>query len=478
MTAALSTGMHKTNAGQRSLVCFIDDESAMRAAVKQWLSLADFDVIEFAGADAALQRLTPDFPGIVLSDVKMPRMDGLELLRRVLALDNDLPVVLMTGHGDVPMAVEAMKAGAYDFIEKPFQPEQILEIARRAAEKRRLVLENRRLQQQLEESSDLSARLIGHCPAIENLRSEIHAIADTDASVLILGETGTGKEVVARCLHDMSSRADGNFVAVNATAIPEQIFESELFGHEAGAFTGAQKKRVGKMEHASGGTLFLDEIGSMPLPLQPKLLRALQEGRIERLGSNLSIPTDLRTISAANIDIEEACADGRFREDLLYRLNVITLRLPPLRERGEDIVTLFEHFKSAAARSHKRTAPTLQDGDIAALMAHAWRGNVRELKNIAERHVLLAASGRSLDTLLRPQAPDEGPHPITSTSLSERVDLFERAAILQALKSHNGNIQAVCDALDVPRRTLNQKMLRHGLQRQDFIRNVSLPDEK
>lgn len=463
------TAAGDTSAEQRAVICFIDDESAMRAAVKQWLSLADFEVIEFAAADAALQKLGPDFPGIVLSDVKMPRMDGLELLRRVLALDSDLPVVLMTGHGDVPMAVEAMKAGAYDFIEKPFQPEQILEIARRATEKRRLVLENRRLQQQLQQSTDPSSQLIGHCPAIESLRSEIRAIADTDASVLILGETGTGKEVVARCLHDMSGRAAGNFVAVNAAAIPEQIFESELFGHEAGAFTGAQKKRVGKLEHASGGTLFLDEIGSMPLALQPKLLRALQEGRIERLGSNLSIPTDLRTISAANVDIDEACRDGRFREDLLYRLNVITLHLPPLRERGDDIVTLFEHFKAGAANAHKRPVPELLDGDMAALMAHPWRGNVRELKNTAERYVLLAGSGRNLESLLHSKDGNYANVAAATASLSDQVDRFERAAILQALKSHGGNIQAVCDALDIPRRTLNQKMLRHGLQRQDFV---------
>ena len=456
------------SAQSRNLVCFIDDEAAMRAAVKQWLGLADFDVIEFERADAALEQLTSDFPGIVLSDVKMPRMDGLELLRRVLTMDRDLPVVLMTGHGDVSMAVEAMKEGAYDFIEKPFQPEQILEIARRAAEKRRLVLENRRLQQQLNKGADPAAQLLGHCPAIDRLRADVRAIADTDASVLILGETGTGKEVVARSLHDLSGRACGNFVAVNAAAIPEQIFESELFGHEAGAFTGAQKKRIGKMEHASSGTLFLDEIGSMPLALQPKLLRALQEGRIERLGSNDTIPIDLRSIAAANIDIEEACTEGRFREDLLYRLNVITLRIPPLRERGDDIVTLFEHFKRISAASHGRPAPAISDSDIAALMTHPWRGNVRELKNIAERHVLLSGTGRSLASLLRPQE-HESAEAASAVSLSERVDHFERAAILQALKAHSGNIQAVCDALDIPRRTLNQKMLRHELQRQDFV---------
>ncbi|WP_282606335.1 sigma-54 dependent transcriptional regulator [Pelagibius sp. Alg239-R121] len=451
-----------------NLVYFVDDEAAMRAAIKQWLSLADFEVVAFERADDALQQLSPDFPGVILSDVKMPRMNGLELLRRVSAMDKDLPVVLMTGHGDVPMAVDAMKEGAYDFIEKPFEPEQILEIVHRAVEKRRLVLENRRLRQQVTESTGPTTQLLGHCPAMDRLRADLHAIADTDASVLILGETGTGKEVVARRLHELSSRAANNFVAVNATAIPEQIFESELFGHEAGAFTGAQKKRVGKMEHASGGTLFLDEIGSMPLSLQPKLLRALQENRIERLGSNDSIPIDLRTVTAANIDIEEASTEGRFREDLLYRLNVITLRIPPLRERGDDIVTLFEHFKNAAATSHDRPAPALSDSDIALLMAHTWRGNIRELKNTAERHVLFANTGRSLTSILRPLDQSSDPE-ASDASLAERVDRFERTAILRGLKTHHGNIQAVCDALDIPRRTLNQKMLRHGLNRQDFI---------
>ncbi|WP_312717298.1 sigma-54-dependent transcriptional regulator, partial [Stutzerimonas nitrititolerans] len=335
-------------------VIFIDDESAIRQAVQQWLELSGFRVRTCASALEALGLIDRDFPGVLISDVRMPDLDGLGLLERLVALDPELPVIMVTGHGDVPMAVQALRQGAYDFIEKPFTPERLLDSVRRAQDKRRLVCENRQLREQFTRKGRIESMLLGVSRAMENLRRQVLELAGTDVNVLIRGDTGAGKEQVARCLHDFSPRARHPFVALNCAAIPETIFESELFGHESGAFTGAQGKRIGRIEHAHGGTLFLDEIESMPLAQQVKLLRVLQERTLERLGSNRSIEVDLRVISAAKPDLLEEVRGGRFREDLLYRLNVAELHIPPLRERREDIPLLFEHFASQAAQRHGR----------------------------------------------------------------------------------------------------------------------------
>ena len=310
-------------------VIFVDDEAAIREAVQQWLQLSGFTVRLCKSAEECLKNLERGFAGVVISDVRMPGTDGLALLERLQQLDRDLPVIMVTGHGDVPMAVQAMRDGAYDFIEKPFTPERLLDSLRRALEKRRLVLENRQLREQATLKDQVESRLLGVSKPMEALRRQVLALAGTPVNVLIRGETGAGKELVARCLHDFGPRADKPFVALNCAAIPEQLFESELFGHESGAFTGAQGKRIGKLEHANGGSLFLDEIESMPLAQQVKLLRVLQEQQLERLGSNQSIRVDLRVIAATKPDLLEEARAGRFREDLVYRLNVAELRLPP-----------------------------------------------------------------------------------------------------------------------------------------------------
>ena len=447
-------------------VLFIDDELAMRVSVTQWLQLAGFAAQGFETPQPALDLLSPDFPGVLVTDVRMPRMDGMAVLERALERDADLPVILVTGHGDVALAVEAMRRGAYDFIEKPFEPDNLVAVIRRAAEKRRLVLENRGLRRRAA-GDGIETRLIGTSPAIAELRRDLMDLAATSASVLIHGETGTGKELVARCLHDFGARGrKGAFVAVNCGAIPDSMAESELFGHEPGAFTGATQRRVGKLEHSSGGTLFLDEIESMPMAIQVKLLRALQERTIERLGSNKQVPVDLRLVAATKIDLLDLSEDGRFRADLYYRLNVAELYIPPLRARAEDIPLLFDYFTAEFATRHNREPRPLEPTDLDALLAHDWPGNVRELRNLAERHVLSVGRSGVAGLLRRRPVGGEAAVP---RSLGEQVDAFEKRAIEQALERCKGDIKSVMDLLDIPRRTLNEKMARHGLDRSRFL---------
>lgn len=436
-------------------VIVVDDEASIRTAVQQWLSLSGFNVRLFASAQDCLAQLPAHFPGVIISDVRMPGMDGLQLLERLQADDPDLPVILLTGHGDVPMAVEAMRNGAYDFLEKPFSPQSLLGSLRRALEKRQLVLENRRLHEQADLKSRLEGSLLGMSQGLVQLRRQVLELAGLPVNVLIRGETGSGKERVARCLHDYGPRAGKPFVALNCAAIPEALFEAELFGHESGAFTGAQGKRVGKLEYANGGTVFLDEIESMPLAQQAKLLRVIQEQKLERLGANRSITVDLRIIAATKPDLLEEARAGRFREDLAYRLNVAELHLAPLRERREDIPLLFEHFARGAAERLGRTAPALEGAQLAQLMGHDWPGNVRELANAAERHAL------GLDS---PKVED-----VAGQSLAAQMEAFEAQCLRAALRQHHGEIKAVMEALQIPRRTLNEKMQRHGLVREDYL---------
>ncbi|POA67245.1 MULTISPECIES: sigma-54 dependent transcriptional regulator [Pseudomonas] len=437
-------------------VMLVDDEASIRTAVEQWLSLSGFEVQLFSRAEDCLARLPRDFPGVILSDVRMPGISGLELLKQVQQRDPDLPVILLTGHGDVPMAVEAMRDGAYDFLEKPFSPETLLSSLRRALDKRGLVLENRRLHEQADTREKIDSTLLGVSRALQTLRRQVVDLAALPVNVLIRGETGSGKELVARCLHDFGPRADKPFVALNCAAIPEQLFEAELFGHESGAFTGAQGKRIGKLEYADGGTLFLDEIESMPLAQQVKLLRVLQEQKLERLGSNQSIAVDLRIIAATKPDLLDEARAGRFREDLAYRLNVAQLRLPPLRDRREDIPLLYEHFAHAAAERLGRGVAPLSGAQLSRLLSHDWPGNVRELANVAERQVLGLGEPE-------PEAIDPG------QSLAAQQEAFEAQCLRAALTRHKGDIKAVLNELQLPRRTFNEKMQRHGLAREMFL---------
>jgi two-component system C4-dicarboxylate transport response regulator DctD len=351
-----------------------------------------------------------------------------------------------------------MRLGAYDFIEKPFAPERFLEVVRRACEKRQLVVENRRLRRAVSEQT-LSARIIGTSMATERLRAAVAELAGTDVSVIVYGETGVGKDLVARCIHDFSRRHKANYVAVNCAAVPETMVESEFFGHEAGAFTSAVRARVGKIEHASGGTLFLDEIDSMPLSTQAKLLRALQERVIERLGSNRNIAVDLRPIAASKLDLRAASSDGRFRSDLYYRLSVAELTIPPLRDRIEDVPLLFEYFAASAAAAHERELRPITSATLTMLITHLWPGNVRELRNAAERYAL------GLPGPMMPQAADTGSERL---SLAEQVEAFERALIERCLSETGGKINAVLERLKIPRRTLSEKMVRLGIDRQRF----------
>jgi two-component system C4-dicarboxylate transport response regulator DctD len=439
-------------------VLFVDDEASMRHAVTQWLGLAGFKTLVHAKALTALNILSTDFPGILVTDLKMEGIDGLELLRLSRQIDSELPVIVITGHGDVETAVEAMRLGAYDFIEKPFAPERFLEVVRRASEKRQLVVENRRLRRAVGEPM-LGSLIIGTSKAAEQLRASVAEFAGTDVSVILYGETGVGKDLVARCIHDFGRRNKANYVAVNCAAVPESIFESEFFGHEAGAFTSASKARVGKIEHANGGTFFLDEIDSMPLSTQAKLLRALQDRIIERLGSNRSIPVDLRPIAASKVDLRAASANGRFRSDLYYRLSVVELTIPPLRDRIEDVPLLFAYFAESAAAAQGRNPRPLSSTTVNMLMTHNWPGNVRELRNAAERYAL---------GLPEPLMPKQCAAVDEQLSLAQQVEAFERVLIERCLAETGGKISAVIERLDIPRRTLSEKMLRLGIDRQRF----------
>ena len=440
-------------------IILIDDDPHLRQALYQTLDLAGLKVLPLAQATGLGERIGRDWPGVVVSDIRMPGMDGLELLAQLHAQDPELPVLLITGHGDVPLAVQAMRSGAYDFLEKPFASDALLDSVRRALALRALVLDNRSLRLALSDRQQLSTRLVGHSPAMLRLREQIGALAATKADVLILGETGSGKEVVARALHDLSSRRNGPFVAINAGALAESVVESELFGHEPGAFTGAQKRRIGKFEFANGGTLFLDEIESMSLDVQVKLLRMLQERVVERVGGNQLIPLDIRVIAATKEDLRQAADQGRFRADLYYRLNVAPLRIAPLRERGEDALMLFQHFADESSSRHGLTPNVLQPAQRALLLRHNWPGNVRELQNVAERFAL------GLELALDDDSADGSPSSAGEVSggLSEQVEHFERSLIAAELERSHSSMRSLAEALGVPRKTLHDKLRKHGL---------------
>lgn len=448
---------------RREKVIFIDDEKHIRIANQQTLELAGFEVQCFNSAEKVLPLLSLEWPGVVICDIKMPGMDGITFLKKVCDVDRDLPVILVTGHGDISMAVSAIQDGAYDFLEKPYPAENLAETVRRAMDKRALTLENRNLRQELEAQNAPGPRIIGNTPMMQRLRATIAQIAVAGADILIVGATGTGKELVARSLHEHSRRRNRHFVAVNCGAVPESLIESELFGHESGAFTGAQERRIGKFEHADGGTLFLDEIESMPMPVQVRLLRVLQERAVERLGSNKLIPLDLGIVAASKVNLKEASDAGEFRDDLYYRLNVVTIEIPPLRDRREDIPLLFQHFLLVANLRYQQEAPPPNSDQIRTLLTHDWPGNVRELRNVAERYVLLGENyGYNLEQLMH---GTEGEVAIT---LPEQVECFEKSIIEQSLKASTGNIKETMEALGVPRKTLYDKMRKYGLDKRNY----------
>lgn len=443
-------------------VLIIDDEDMVRTALDQWLRLSGFATATAANVAEAMALIDDRHPHVILTDVRMPGLSGLDLLRSVQERGLPTEVILITGHGDVPMAVEAMRAGAFDFLQKPYVPDELVNSITRAAEQARLKRELADLRRKLDGGeTQLATRLVGSSRVMEELRRAVLELAPIPADIIILGETGTGKEVVARCLHDFSPRAKGPFVAVNCAAIPAELIESELFGHETGSFTGASGQRIGKFEYANGGTLLLDEIESMPLLAQAKVLRVIQERVVERLGSNRQIPLDLRIVAASKVDLAAESHAGRFRADLYYRLNMATLDLPPLRDRSDDSVILFHFFLGEAARRFGRPAPSLHPADINALLSHPWPGNVRELKAAADRFALgLGATGRSIGDII-----GQRPTPSTGISLGDRLAAYERHLIEAELDRNEDSIAAAAEALQVPRRTLAEKMTRLGVRR-------------
>lgn len=436
-------------------VAFVDDDADLRAANAESLALAGFRPLAFSGGPEALAALGPDFPGVVVTDLRMPQMNGQVFHARLRALDPDLPVIFITGHGDVATAVEVMRDGAYDFLTKPYASERLIAAVRRALEKRHLVLENRRLRAVADSEGD--AVLIGETPAMVQLKRTLAHVARADVDVLVVGETGAGKEAVATALHRWSRRAAGPFVALNCGALPETVVESELFGHEAGAFTGAQRRRIGRIEHSAGGTLLLDEIESMAPALQVRLLRLLETRAVTPLGTNEERPVDIRVVAATKADLANPAERGDFREDLFYRLNVVTVRIPPLRERRADIPVLFAFFLSRAARRFGIDAPLPGAAVRRHLADHDWPGNVRELAHFAER-VALGLGEQGSEAAVVP----------SGTTLAGQVDAFEATLIREALERHQGDVRLVVEALSIPRKTFYDKLKRHGIRAADF----------
>ncbi|EIN4362438.1 sigma-54-dependent Fis family transcriptional regulator [Vibrio parahaemolyticus] len=440
-------------------IALIEDDDIVRQATSQWLQLAGFNVEAFSTGDAGKAAiLSQDFDAVV-SDVRLPDSDGLSILESLIDHHIQTPVILITGHGDVDMAVSALQKGAFDFIEKPFQPERLSQRVTEAVETYRAQTSTQDRQEYLASVSGLEEVLIGRSRVMQQLREQVAKLARIDTNVIIYGETGCGKELVATSLHKESQRKLHRFVPINCGAIPENLFESELFGHEPGAFTGASKRRIGKLEYADKGTLFFDEIESMPLSMQVKVLRSLQEHTVERVGGNQQINVDLRVIAAAKEDLND---HEEFRQDLYYRLNVAQIYLPPLREREEDALILFEHF---ALQTNSDSRP-LSDADRNAVLSYAWPGNVRELRNVAMRFALDDTVSVMEILSSRPSSTTEETQ--AGVPLMIQLHNFERKVLHESLVRHQGRINEVMQELDLPRRTLNQKMQKFGLNRSDY----------
>lgn len=452
------TGKQKPakNAHDRRIMV-IDDDREMRDSLTHLLAKAGWRVEALADATDAGQRITGFQPDVILSDVRMPGMSGLDLLRSLVGTDPP-PVVLISAHGDIPMAVEAMQDGAYTFLEKPFDPRRLMTALRHAGEQYRLRQDTARLRARLAHLSDLDRILLGDSKSIQDLRADILDLGETDATVMLLGETGTGKELVARALHDLSPRAAGPFIPLNCAALPEGDFEGAMFGAAGG--------QTGTLAAADGGTLFLDEIGACPLPAQAKLLRAIETREFLPVGATAPVRADFRVVSASNERLDEAVGAGKFREDLLYRLNTVVLTLPPLRDRRDDIPLLYQHFVAQHAALFEIDPPEVTPEDLAALLSHDWRGNVRELRHVAERRVLAARRGRGS---VAGAISLDGDSMDVPETLREAVASFERQLIAKAIQAHKGRMDAAAEALGIGRRTLNEKIVKLGLNKAELI---------
>ena len=450
-------------------VIIIEDSKRVRLSCQETLAGAGFEVDAYASALDALPEITPEFSGIIISDVIMPEMDGLTFMRRVRAIDADIPVILITSQADIPTAVQAIREGAYEFLEQSFTDEVLLELTRRGLEKRQLVLEMRKLRKEINGQQDANFRIIGKSAVTIRLRQTIASMSSSDPDVLIYGETGSGKDLVARSLHEQSPRREGNFVSINCGAIPENIIESELFGHEAGAFTGADHRRIGKFEYARGGTVFLDEIESMPLHLQVKLLHIIQDRVIYRIGSNEPVRVDVRVIAATKVDLKKASSENKFRKDLYYRLNVFQIYLAPLRDRREDIPVLFNHFVAHIGYRYKVSVFSMPTREfMQSLLVRDWEGNVRELKNEAEKFILQLVMDIPDHEQNLMDAHETKFTSENSLTLNDQLTLFEKTIIEQELIRQRGDIKNTYLALGIPRQTLYYKIQKYGLNRKNY----------
>jgi two-component system nitrogen regulation response regulator NtrX len=453
----------------REEIWVVDDEKNIRSSLEGILKDEGYRVRGAASGEELLKQIVLAAPDLVVLDVWLPGMDGLQSLEELKRLHPELPVIMISGHSTVETAVKATKLGAYDFIEKPLSLEKTVLAVRNALDHSRLQQENVVLRRTLEERY----QIVGESPAIHALRAQIQSAAPSHGRVLIRGESGTGKELIARAIHRQSLRADRPFVEVNCAAIPDELIESELFGHEKGSFTGATTKRRGKFEIADGGTIFLDEVGDMSLKTQAKVLRVLQEQRFERVGGSETLTVDARVIAASNKDLEEEIHEGTFREDLFYRLNVIPFEVPPLRERKDDIILLATHFLGLFAREYGKRQKALSSEAVDLLLQYAWPGNVRELRNVIERMVIMVPQeiiGRdelASSLRLRPPSDSEAttePANEFGGTLREARDGFEKAFILRRLRETHWNITRAAERLGIERSNLHRKMKGYGIE--------------
>ena len=441
-------------------ILIIDDEDAIRSSLQMIFEYEGYECLLAANGPAGLKIAEKEAPDLVFLDIKMPQMDGLDVLKRLRAEGGAPEVVILSGHGNVKTAVEATKLGAFDFIEKPPERERILLVARNALGQKQLREENRRLKLTFDERY----RMVGESPVLQKVLDAVRRAAPTSATVLITGESGVGKELVARAIHRNSLRKDEAFVQVNCAAIPEELIESELFGHEKGSFTGATEKQIGKFELAHKGTIFLDEVGDMSLKTQAKVLRVLQEGEVERIGSQKTLQVDVRVIAATNKKLEDLIEKGDFREDLYFRLSVIPIRVPALRERAEDVPALLRHFVRQFCQENNSKPRTFAPEAVEALRRHPWRGNLRELKNTVERLLIMVEDDEirpeHLGDVLRREA--SGPQE-TASSLKGFKESAERAFIVEKLRENQWNISATAAAIGTPRSNLYKKLEQYGI---------------
>ena len=438
-------------------IAIVDDEKDMRQSISQWLALSGFDTEAFASAEEALKVLGNDFPGIVVSDIKMPGMDGMQFLRKLKGVDSSLPVIMITGHGDVPMAVEAMRMGAFDFLEKPFNPDRMTELAKKATQVRRLTLDNRALRRELSDGSALIKKLIGQSAPMARLKEDILDLGQADGHVLVEGETGTGKTLVAHALHAVGARASKKFVLLSCSAFDEDSLSRRIFGPSQ------DDEPIPSIEEARGGTLVLEDIEALTQPLQSRLLTAINDQ---------GTPAETRIVAICNLQEQDKTCESVLRPDLFYRLAALRITVPPLRQRGEDILTLFTRLSEQFAEEYGCDAPDVSAQEAAQLLQAPWPGNVRQLINVAERAVLQNRRGTGTIASLLMADTDEEMKPAMTTEgkpLKEFVEAFERMLIDNTVRRHKGSIVSVMEELCLPRRTLNEKMAKYGLQRSGYL---------